>query len=113
RHRVDVLCVDPSPTTFAVILRTSVILHGKENVGARNLPRCPVSQPGIGLLDLLSVDDALAKNPVLVADTVSVERQRQRRCRLEKTCSKASESAVAEARVVFAGSDFFEIEAQT
>ena len=66
-----------------MILRTSVILHRKENVGARNLPRCPVSQPGIGLLDLLSVDDALAKNPVLVADTVSVERQRQRRCRLE------------------------------
>ena len=64
-----------------------------------HLPRIAVLQPRIRLLDLTAVDDLLAENAVVIAETVAHAREVQRRHRVEIAGRETSEATVAEARV--------------
>jgi hypothetical protein len=71
-------------------------------VGARELPRRTVLQPGFGLLDLLAVEDRLREHAVLVANAIAPGGQPDGGHRIEEAGRQATEAAVAERRIGFA-----------
>src|SRR5210317_2287687 len=68
------------------------------------------AQPGIGLLNLVAVFETLVEHPVLVADAIADDRQRQRGAAVEEAGSETTEAAVAKARVMFAFAHILEIQ---
>ena len=93
---------DPVPLLPAVVapaLDVSAEMDVLRVLGARHLPRVAVLQPVVRLLDLAAVDDALAEDAVVVAESVAHSREVQRRHRVDVARGEASEAAVAEPRV--------------
>ncbi len=67
--------------------------------GAGDLPRIGLTQPVVGALDLKAVANFLAKDAVLVTQTVADCRQLQRRHGIEIARGEATQAAVAQAGV--------------
>src|SRR5690606_22209773 len=99
---------------FAVLISFAVSAESYRSraLDALDFPREPVSQPGIRLLELIAVFNALPKHAVLVTNTVTNHWQAQRRTAVEKTGREPAEAAVAKTRVAFALGNVFEREAE-
>ena len=63
-------------------------------------PRITKALPVVGKFLLETVLEVLLEQPVLIAYAVAVQRKPQSRGRIEKTCSKPAETAVAESGVL-------------
>src|SRR3954447_23142075 len=80
-------------------------------IRALDIKRSAAGLPAIRLLVLVSVDDLLLEQAVLVVDAVP-EAGHAERCELfEEAGSKASEAAVAQSGIEFSVEDFVEINA--
>ena len=66
----------------------------------------------IGTLDLIAVDECLAKESEFVVDAVAEAGHVHRGERIEEARGESSESAVAEGRVVFERLQFFDVDAE-
>ena len=58
-------------------------------------------EPVVGHLDLAPGHDALAEDPVFVADAVAIGGDLERRHRVQVTCGKSTEPPVPQARIRF------------
>ena len=109
--------IDPLVTCNAILVCIGIAASAELDVlgvlDAFDFPRKSLTQPGIRLLDLMAVLDALVKHPVLIANAVSHDGQGQRRTTIQKTGRKAPESSIAETGVFLAFVDVLEVEADT
>ena len=71
-----------------------------------------ITQPGIGGLYLVAVDDALMEHAVLIAQTISIRGQRQGSQRVEEAGGEPPQAAVAEASVPLRLAQVFEFVAK-
>ena len=87
-------------------------LDGLGKLVALDLPGEALAQPGVRLLDLVAVFDALVEHAVVVADAVAHHRQCERRATVQEAGGEAAESAVTEAGVCLAVEHVLEVEAE-
>ena len=106
------MCSQPAVLRIAVLVRfrgrVAAKLDGTRKLEAFDFPGIPFPQPGIRLLDLHAILDALAEHAVAIAYAVAYDRKLQRGAAVEETGSQAAEAAVAEARIVLAIQYVFE-----
>ena len=98
------LGADPAPFEGAMLLNAVDIaaeLDDARVLGTRHLPGIAVLEPAVGFLDLLSIDDALAEDAVVVAKTIAHAREIQRTQRVEEAGGQAAKTAIAETGVDF------------
>ncbi len=82
------------------------------HIGFCDLPRVPVDQPVVGLLDLPAVVDLLVEDAELVADAVPDGGALEGGERVEITRRQPSEAAVAQPRFLLAGQHVVEVLAE-
>ena len=113
---LDVAVADPAHAGLAarvvVELGLPAELHPLGVLGAVQLPRAAVGEPGVRRLDLVAVDDLLAEHAVVVADAVAEHRQRERGARIEEAGGEAAETAIAEAGIRLLGGDLLHLQAE-
>ncbi len=83
-----------------------------DDLGPRELPGIAERQPVLRIFLLPAVLDDLAKQSVIVADAVAVGRDAETRHALHEAGGKPAESAVAERRIGFGGSQPIGIDAE-
>ena len=91
-HAVDACVVD---VVLGVAAPADEVVH----VGLGDLPRVPVDQPVVGLLDLPAVVDLLLEDAELVADAVADRRPLEGGQRVEVARRQPAQAAVAEPRL--------------
>ncbi len=100
RHREHVPVRNPARARDALIvvrLGAATERDRLRGLGVRELPRRAHAQPGIRLLDLLTIDEGLPEDPVLVADAVPDRRHTHGGERIDEAGSQTPEPAVTEA----------------
>ena len=111
----DVVSVDPNVTRLAagvdLHIAAAAELDRLRIFDALDFPRKALAQPGVGLLDLVAVVDALVEHAVAVTNAVADDRQRKRRAAVEEAGCQATEAAVAEPGVALALANVFQVEA--
>ena len=88
-------------------------MHGLGEFEALDLPAEAIAQPGIRLFDLVAVLEALVKHAVVITNAVTDDRQPEGGATVEEAGGEATETAVAEARVMLVLIDVFKVEPQS
>ncbi len=92
------LPADREPTAgFGRVDRAAAEADLDHVVWLGKLPRVAVVQPRVGALDLATIAEALAEDPVLVADTIAHRGDVEGRHRVQVARGQAAETAVAQA----------------
>src|SRR5690606_24842095 len=81
-------------------------------VGALDLPRIAIAQPGVGVLYLHAIDDALLEDAVLVTDAVADGGNLQRRQRIHEACGQPAQATITKAWFGFLREQHVEIESE-
>ena len=102
RNALDLLRRLPAPLLAALgigIDDASAEMHDLRMLGALHLPGIAVLEPGIGLFDLVAVDDLLAEDAVVVSKAVAGAGDVEGGHGIEVARGEAPEAAIAEAGV--------------
>ncbi len=87
-------------------------LHGKRIFRTRDFPRIAQLEPFIRLLDLISIHNALRKNPEVVTQAIADRRQVQRGHRIQKARRQPPQAAIAQSGVHFVIGELLPIQIQ-
>ncbi len=97
---------------FAVVGDFSAKVNLVTDFGTTEFPRVAKTQPVIRTFDLLAIFDVLMEHAVFIANAIATGRVVQGGQGIHETGGQASQSPVAQARILFHGADRLEVHPQ-
>src|SRR5262252_24965 len=101
--------IDPARHPLAVI-DTAIDRDDARFIRTLDLPRCAVRTPEVRAFFLIAVVNFLPEQAVVVVNTIAITWHPEGRERIEKTRRQATESAIAQSRIILALAQLFEID---
>ena len=97
---------------MALLVDTTIKLDWQQILWTSLLPWITEAQPVVSLLHLFAVAYALRKQPILVANTITIAGDSQAGHRVQETGGQATKAAVSEAGVLLFLFEFLNVEAK-
>ena len=98
-HALDLVGIDPFVVVTSVLMdhfHAAAEIDRISEVRSGDFPRVAVTEPVVGLLELITVSDLLAEDSVVVSDSVAEGGDFKGCHRVQKACCKSSETSVSQ-----------------